>query len=74
MTRRIEGLKSWAVHEQAMAEAKAGRWLSAVRIAAARPHAWRLISRPLRRRLAEALRGQGRAAAGPLHLSAEEGA
>jgi succinoglycan biosynthesis protein ExoO len=74
MTRRIEGVKSWAAHEQVMAEAKAGRWLKALRTAAGRPHAWRLISRPLRRRLGEALRGQRRGPAGTLHLSAEEGA
>ena len=78
MTRRIEGMRSWAVHEQVMAEAKAGRWLQAARTAARRPHAWRLISRPLRRRLAGALpgalRGPARAPADPLHLSAEEGA
>jgi succinoglycan biosynthesis protein ExoO len=72
MTRRIEGVKSWAAHEQVMAEAKAGRWLKAARTAAARPHAWRLISRPLRRRLGEALRGRGPVRT--LHLSAEEGA
>jgi len=74
MSRRIEGVKSWAAHEQVMAEAKAGRWLGALRAAAARPHAWRLISRPLRRRLAETLRGRGRASAPLLNLSAEEGA
>jgi succinoglycan biosynthesis protein ExoO len=74
MFHRMEGVKSWAVHEQVMAEAKAGRWLKAARIAAARPHAWRLISRPLRRRLREALRGRGRAPAAPLRLSAGEGA
>jgi succinoglycan biosynthesis protein ExoO len=75
MTRRIEGVKSWAVHEQVMAEAKAGRWLKAARIAAARPHAWRLISRPLRRRLGEAVRGRARPPSRPLlSVSAEEGA
>jgi succinoglycan biosynthesis protein ExoO len=74
MSRRIEGLKSWAAHERVMAEARAGRWLEAARIAAARPHAWRLISRPLRRRLAEAFRGRGRTPPPRLELSAEEGA
>jgi succinoglycan biosynthesis protein ExoO len=74
MTRRIEGMKSWAVHEQVMAEAKAGRWLHAARTAAARPHAWRLISRPLRRRLAGMLRGRGRTPAAPLGLPAQGGA
>ena len=75
MTRRIEGMKSWAVHERVMGEAKAGLWLQAARTAAARPHAWRLISRPLRRRLAALLRGRGRAPSPPrLDLSAEEGA
>jgi len=75
MGRRIEGLKSWAAHEQVMTEAKAGRWLAAARIAAGRPHAWRLIGRPLRNRLIEAVRGRSRAPSGPiLNLSAEEGA
>ncbi|MGZ3272328.1 MAG: glycosyltransferase family 2 protein [Caulobacteraceae bacterium] len=72
MTRRIEGAKSWVVHEQVMAEAKAGRWLRAARTAAARPHAWRLITRPLRERCGKALRSPAPAA--PLRLSAEEGA
>jgi succinoglycan biosynthesis protein ExoO len=74
MHRRIEGLKSWAVHEQVMAEAKAGRWLEAVRAAASRPHAWGLISRPLRRRLAGAVGDHGRGARSPAPLSAREGA
>jgi succinoglycan biosynthesis protein ExoO len=72
MRRRIEGLKSWAAHEQVMAEAKAGRWLRAARTAASRPHAWPLIGRPLRRRLADALRGHGPPPL--LDLSTEEGA
>jgi succinoglycan biosynthesis protein ExoO len=74
MERRIEGLKSWTVHEQVMAEAKAGRWLEAARAAASRPHAWGLISRPLRRRLVDALGGPGRRARSPMPLSAREGA
>lgn len=75
MTRRIEGLKSWAAYERVMAEAKAGQWLKAARIAAARPHAWRLISRPLRKRLAEGGRGKRRTPAEPLlNVSAKEGA
>jgi succinoglycan biosynthesis protein ExoO len=74
MTRRIEGMKSWTVHEQVMAEAKGGHWLHAARTAAARPHAWRLISRPLRRRLAGLLHGRGRTPASLLDLSAEGGA
>jgi succinoglycan biosynthesis protein ExoO len=82
MTRRIDSAKSWAVHERVMAEAKAGRWLKAAGAAASRPHAWRLISRPLRKRLSEAIRGRsGRAKSGPesgsgpiLNLSTEEGA
>jgi succinoglycan biosynthesis protein ExoO len=75
MDRRLEGLKSWATHEQVMAEAKAGRWLKAARVAAARPHAWRLIARPLWRRLGEAVGGRRRAPAAPLlNLSAKGGA
>ena len=75
MTRRIEGLKSWAAYERVMAEAKAGRWLRALGAAAARPHAWALIGRPLRRRLAAARRRRDPAPAGPrLNLSAKEGA
>ena len=58
MTRRIEGLKSWAVYEQVMAAAKAGRWLKAARCALARPHAWSLIGQPLRRRMSKALQGR----------------
>jgi succinoglycan biosynthesis protein ExoO len=75
MSRRIEGLVSWGVYEQVIAEAKAGRWLSGVSRAVKRPHAWRLISRPLRERVAKALRGRGRAQpARPLQFSTEEGA
>jgi succinoglycan biosynthesis protein ExoO len=70
MKRRIAGLQSWAAYEQAMTAAKAGRWFEAVKAAAARPHAWRLLSRPLRKRLTEAF-GGGQP---PLDLSAEEGA
>lgn len=69
MSRRIEGLKSWAACEQVMAAVKARRWLEALRTALARPHAWALISRPVRRRLVQALRARrGR----PLELSVEE--
>jgi succinoglycan biosynthesis protein ExoO len=70
MNRRIAGLKSWAAYEQAMTAAKAGRWFEAIGAATARPHAWRLLSRPLRKRLMEAF-GGGQS---PLDLSAEEGA
>jgi succinoglycan biosynthesis protein ExoO len=56
MTRRIEGLKSWAVYEQVMVAAKAGRWLEAARRALTRPHAWGLIGQPLRRRLSDVLK------------------
>jgi succinoglycan biosynthesis protein ExoO len=74
MTRRVEGLRSWAVYEQVMAAAKAGRWLQAARAAAGRPHAWRLIGRPVGRRLSEALRRTDRSpAASVLDLSAREG-
>ncbi len=51
LERRIAGLKSWAVHERVMAAAKARRWFEAARIALERPHAWRLISRPLLERM-----------------------
>jgi succinoglycan biosynthesis protein ExoO len=76
MARRIEGLVSWGVYERVIAEAKAGRWLGAARIAATRPHAWRLLSRPLRRRLAKVLRGPRRPSTrlALLNLSTEEGA
>jgi len=71
MRRRIEGLKSWAVSERVMVAAKAGRWLTAAFEAARRPHAWPLIARSIRRRLAEPLKPR---AARPLAFSAEEGA
>jgi len=75
MARRIRGLVSWGVYEQVIAEAKAGRWLRAARTAAARPHAWRLLSRPLRRRVVKAVRGPPPKSAPPLFdLSAGEGA
>ena len=60
LERRIAGWRSWAVHEQVMASAKAGRWAEAARAALGRPHAWRLISRPLRERLARSLRSVSR--------------
>jgi succinoglycan biosynthesis protein ExoO len=56
MGRRIEGLRSWAVHEAVMSSAKSGRWLPAAARALQRPHAWRLISRPLRQKLAVRLK------------------
>jgi succinoglycan biosynthesis protein ExoO len=74
MTRRITGLKTWGIYEQVIAEAKAGRWLEALRTTAARPHAWRLLCRPLRRRFVRAVRGGRRAPAPMLDLSAKEGA
>jgi succinoglycan biosynthesis protein ExoO len=55
MSRRIEGLKSWATHEQVMDAAKRGRWGEALSAAAIRPHAWPLMSRPLRDRLSAAV-------------------
>ena len=54
--RRISGLKSWAAHEQAMAALKAGRLDEALGTALARPHAWRLMARPLASRASAALR------------------
>jgi succinoglycan biosynthesis protein ExoO len=69
MTRRIKGLRSWAAYEQVMAEAKGRRWLRALRLAAARPHAWPLISRPLRQRLPDIFKARR----APL-LPAKEGA
>jgi succinoglycan biosynthesis protein ExoO len=71
MTRRIEGLKSWAVYEQVMAAAKARRWLQALSLAVLRPHAWALILSPLRKRLSEAFKARRLP---PLELSAKEGA
>ena len=58
MNRRIEGLKSWSAHEQVMAAAKARRWGLALATALRRPHAWRLISRPLLMRLERKLGGK----------------
>jgi hypothetical protein len=54
-----------------MAAAKAGRWGEAVRRALSRPHAWALISRPLRQRLSQIFRARQ---ARPLDLPAKEGA
>ena len=71
MRRRIEGLKSWAVYERVMAAAKARRWSEAARRALARPHAWALIARPLRRRLSQIFRARQ---ARPLDIPAKEGA
>ena len=56
LDRRIGGLKSWAAHEQAMAALKAGRVNEALGVALARPHAWRLMARPLAARAAKALK------------------
>jgi succinoglycan biosynthesis protein ExoO len=56
INRRISGLKSWAAHEQAMAALKAGRVDEALGAALARPHAWRLMARPLAARASTALR------------------
>jgi len=71
MTRRIEGLNSWAVYEQVMGAAKGRRWLRALVLAAGRPHAWSLILKPLRHKLAEAFQARR---APLLELSAKEGA
>jgi succinoglycan biosynthesis protein ExoO len=56
MDRRIRGLKSWAAHEQAMAAVKAGRLDEALGVALARPHAWRLMARPVAARASAAMR------------------
>lgn len=71
MGRRIAGLKSWAVYEQVMAAAKARRWREALRLAATRPHAWALISRPVRQRLSQMFHARQ---ARTLELPAKEGA
>jgi succinoglycan biosynthesis protein ExoO len=52
LDRRMRGLRSWAAHERCMQAVRAGRIGPALAAAIGRPHAWRLMSRPLRSRLA----------------------
>lgn len=54
MGRRIEGLKSQAMTERAIGAFKEGRRLQALGLALCRPHAWRLMSRPLVARIGRA--------------------
>ena len=52
---RIRGLQSWAVYEQVMRDLKAGQVARAAAAALSRPHAWLLLSRPVRARIGRAL-------------------
>ncbi|MDB5458717.1 MAG: glycosyltransferase [Caulobacteraceae bacterium] len=51
LDRRIRGLRSWSVHERAMQAWKAGRIGEALAAALSRPHAWPLMSQPVRARI-----------------------
>jgi succinoglycan biosynthesis protein ExoO len=54
---RIRGLRTWLVHERVITAFKAGDVLGALVAALPRPHAWPLLSRPIRARLARWLHG-----------------